>query len=273
MSSLQDPGDPMFNATKHGVNVRLSRDPHPGAAGYLVVEAPGMLVLFPKERGDSDTSVTGTLPQAERSDCSGYDAQLRDAFEALSSRVSRSVWSSSSKPQADLVAGFKALEAQLPVQQDVSAYLAEHPSVASAVQMLFTSLAMSARADWRSVPREFRGVAARGWFLGRWVPTFLVLDGPILRFLNGPAFRRQMDSTEFLRSVRSFFHAKDFMALRHAFAHWSFSWVTDGMDSEIVAVSRSSSQEIRVSRKEADAFHILTFAVVEAIHDVFIGKR
>ena len=26
------------------------------------------------------------------------------------------------------------------------------------------------------------------------------------------------------------------MALRHAFAHWSFSWATNGVDSEIVAV-------------------------------------
>ena len=63
------------------------------------------------------------------------------------------------------------------------------------------------------------------------------------------------------------------MALRHAFAHWSFSWTTDGIDSEIVAIGRSPSEEVRVSRKEADAFHILTFAVVEAMHDAFIRAR
>jgi hypothetical protein len=156
------------------------------------------------------------------------------------------------------------------VRHDVAEYLEENPSVANAAEMLFTSIAMSARADWRSVPAEFRGVAARGWFLGRWIPTFLVLDGPILRFLNSPAFRRQDGSAVFLRAVRSFFHAKDFMALRHAFAHWSFFWATNGGDSEIVAVSRTSSEEVRVSRKEADAFHILTFAVVEAINDAFL---
>jgi hypothetical protein len=139
--------------------------------------------------------------------------------------------------------------------------------------MLFTSIAMSARADWRSVPGEFRGVAARGWFLGRWVPTFLVLDGPILRFLNSPAFRRPDGSPAFLRAVRTFFHAKDFMALRHAFAHWSFSWTTNGIDSEIVTAGRAPSEQIHVSRKEADAFHILTFAVVDAIHDAFIRTR
>jgi hypothetical protein len=272
MSNPQDHDDgPMFSATKEGVTLRFSRDPHPGAESYLVVEAPGLLVLFPKDRGDSEPS--GVLSQIELTDRSDHDVQLRDAFKALGSRVPTSAWSRSSKPQTELVAGFRALEAQPSVRSDVAAHLAENPSVANAVQMLFTSLAMSARADWRSVPTEFRGVAARGWFLGRWIPTFLVLDGPILRFLKSPAFRRQEGSTEFLRAVRSFFDAKDFMILRHAFAHWSFSWATNGVDSEIVAVSRTSSEEVRVSRKEADAFHILTFAVVEAIHNAFIGKR
>jgi len=260
----------MFTATKQGLNIRLSRDPHPGTDGYLVVEAPGLLVLFPKDRSSESVALVPLIDLSGRLD---QDAQLRDAFAALGSRVPASSWSSSSKPQSELVAGFKALEAQPSVRHDAAVYLGEHPAVANAVQMLFTSLAMSARADWRSVPREFRGVAARGWFLGRWIPTFLVLDGPILRFLNGPAFRRQEGSTEFLRAVRSFFQTKDFMALRHAIAHWSFSWATDGVDSEIVAISKASSEEIRVSRKEADAFHILTFAVAEAIHDVFIGNR
>lgn len=63
------------------------------------------------------------------------------------------------------------------------------------------------------------------------------------------------------------------MALRHAFAHWSFSWATDGADSEIVTRGQIPSHEIRMSWKEADALHILTFAVVEAIHDTFIRSR
>jgi hypothetical protein len=263
-----DSDGPMFSATKDGTTLHLSRDPHPGTQTYLVIEAPGLLMLFPKDCRDSEPS--SELPEIEPAERPDHDAQLRYAFQVLGSRVPASVWSSSSKPQSDLVDGFRALAAQPSVRNDVAAYLAQNPSVGSAVQMLFTSLAMSARADWRSVPAQFRGVAARGGFLGRWIPTFLVLDGPVLRFLNSSAFRRQEHCTDFLRGVRSFFQAKDFMALRHAFAHWSFSWTTDGIDSEIVALSRSSSAEVRVSRKEADAFHILTFAVVEAIHDVFL---
>jgi hypothetical protein len=85
------------------------------------------------------------------------DKHLRRAFSTLGSRVSASPSVSSPQPYTDL---------------------------------LFTSIAMSARADWQSAPISMRGVAARGWFLGRWIPTFLVLDGPILRFLTSEAFRR-----------------------------------------------------------------------------------
>jgi hypothetical protein len=186
--------------------------------------------------------------------------------------VPESPWSRSEQPHTYLNAGFQALRNQISVREDVAAHLATNPSVANAAQMLLTSLAMSARADWRAVPGAHRGVAARGWFLGRWVPTFLVLDGPILRFLRGSAFRRQEGQTEFLRAVRSFFEARDFMALRHAFAHWSFSWVVNGDDSEIMATTQNST-EVRVSQKEIDALHILTFAVVEAIDRAFLRRH
>jgi hypothetical protein len=194
-----------ISATKDGVTLRFSRDPHPGTESYLVVDAPGLLVLFPKDRDPQPPRVPPPIEPADRSD---HNDQLRQAFQALGSRVPASAWSCSSKPQSVLIAGFRTLEAQPLVQGDVAEYLAQNPSVANAAQMLFTSLAMSARADWRSAPVEFRRVAARGWFLGRWIPTFLILDGPILRFLTSSAFRRQQNSTEFLRAVRSFFQAR-----------------------------------------------------------------
>lgn len=150
---------------------------------------------------------------------------------------------------------------------------ATNSTVASAAEMVFTSMAMSARGDWRSAPASLRGVAARGWFLGRWIPTFLVLDGPILRFLTSQAFRRVEGGADLLRAVRTFFSSRDFILLRHAFAHWSFSWSTDGVDSEIVGIGRSQSEEVRATRSEIDAFHIVTFALVEAINEVFLERR
>jgi len=230
-----------------------------------------MLVLFPK-REDRATPEPLAPQKSIQSpdDHPDRDGHLRRAFSTLSSRVSPSRWVSSPHPYTELVEVFRGLDAQDPVREDVSAYLAANPSVGSAVEMLFTSIAMSARADWKAAPASMRGVAARGWFLGRWVPTFLVLDGPIMRFLTSEAFRRQTGAPDLLRAVRAFFSNRDFMLLRHAFAHWSFSWRTGGGDSQIVGLGRSPSEEVRVSRSEADAFHIITFALVEAIHEVFL---
>jgi hypothetical protein len=109
MSNRQEHSDaPIFTATKVGVNVQFSRDLHPGTDTYLVIEAPGLLVLFPKDRGGSEP--LDTLPQIEPLGGSDHDAVLRNAFDALGSRVTASAWSTSSKPKIELVAGFKALQ-------------------------------------------------------------------------------------------------------------------------------------------------------------------
>lgn len=271
----EEDGRPVFTVTKKGRLLELSRDLHLESDRYMAIEAPGMLVLFAKENDTPPrTGHEPVAPAVHSREEPDRDSHLRRAFAALSSRITPSPWTSSNQPYTDMVTTFDDLYSQNDVRVDVSTYLGENPSVGSAVEMLFTSVAMSARADWRAAPVSVRGVVARGWFLGRWVPTFLVLDGPILRFLTSKVFRRQTGSPALLRAVRAFFSNRDFMLLRHAFAHWSFSWRTDGSDSEIVALGRSPGEEVCVSRAEADAFHIITFALVEAVHEVFlVGRR
>lgn len=270
-------GSPVFMVTKKGCVLELPQDPHPESDEYMAIEAPGMLVLFAKgkdgrfpARPEEVEELAAAASSRQEPD---RDEHLRRAFAALSSRIEPSTWTSSNQPYTDMVATFNNLYSQNDVRTDVSAYLESNPSVGTAIEMLFTSVAMSARADWRAAPASMRGVAARGWFLGRWIPTFLVLDGPILDFLKGQAFRRQAGSPAFFRAVRAFFSTRDFMLLRHGFAHWSFSWRTDGTDSEIVTRGNGPRKEVRVSRAEADAFHIITFALVEAVHEVFLEGR
>lgn len=233
-----------------------------------------MIVLFAKEDNKpplaDDEMIPPPLQHLQEPD---RNSHLQRAFAALNSRIASSPWTSSNQPYSAMITAFDELYSQANVRADVSTYLGQNPSVGSAVEMLFTSVAMSARADWRATPASMRGVAARGWFLGRWIPTFLVLDGPIMRFLTSEAFRRQTGSPTLFRAVRSFFSNRDFMLLRHGFAHWSFSWRTDGSDSEIVALGRNPGEDVRVSRAEADAFHIITFALVEAVHEVFLEGR
>jgi hypothetical protein len=267
-------GSSVFTVRKNGRVLELPRDPHPESDQYMAVEVPGMLVLFAKEKdgpspagNEKVAAAVSTRKEPDR------NTHLRRAFSALSSRITSSPWTSSNQPYTDMVVTFQDLYSQNDVHVDVSAYLGQNPSVASAVEMLFTSIAMSARADWRAAPVSMRGIAARGWFLGRWIPTFLVLDGPIMHFLTSKAFRRQTGSPALFRAVRAFFSNRDFMLLRHGFAHWSFLWRTNGNDSEIVALGRNPGDEVCIPRAEAEAFHIITFALVEAVHEVFLEGR
>jgi len=239
----------------------------------VVIEAHGMLMLFPEKDHDRPSeprpSDAAALPSSTEPD---RDAVFRRAFTELMPRVASTNWFSSARPFTDLLSGLQALAAQPAIAADVAAHLDVDPSVENAVEMLFTSVAMSARADWRAAPQDVRGVVARGWFLGRWVPTFLVLDGPILRFLTSAAFRRQNPPMPILREVRKFFQTDEFMRLRHAFAHWSFEWMVEEHDS--IIIGRDGSKEtVRVTRKEADAFHIITFGVIQAIDKAFLRSR
>jgi hypothetical protein len=263
----------VFEATKTASTLELQRDPHPETTRYLVVEGPGLLVLFPK---DGDISRPAPIERVDELGVPGppdRDGHIRRAFVDLASRVRPSAWTTSNTPYTDLTETLRTLAADPAVAADVAAYLAENPAVENAVEMLFTAISMSARAQWDAAPTAIRGVVARGWFLGRWLPTFLVLDGPILRFLNGPAFRRHDGSAPLLRSVRAFFETRDFMLLRHCLAHWSFSWVVDNDDSAVVGYGKSASETVRATRLEADAFHIVTFALVEALDEVFIRSH
>jgi hypothetical protein len=272
---LGEDGASLFEATKVGRRIDLKRDPHPDTTKYTVIEGPGILVLFPKDGSAMNETPTPPSAPSTRARSRGNpdrNAHFRNAFQILKSRVPPSSWTASSSPFTDMLAGLNELAQQPLVEADVAAYLDANPDVENAAEMLFTSVAMSARADWRSTPPEFRGIAARGWFLGRWVPTFLVLDGPILHFLTSAAFRRQNPVVPILRPVRKFFATNDFMSLRHAFAHWSFKWISSGNDSTIIGTERLR-ETVRATRAEADAFHIVTFGLIEAIDDVFLSKR
>lgn len=267
---------PVTSVTKHGneIEIHLPTDPHPAATGYFVLEAPEFLVLFPNDRPlPMPTGWATRRPPADRVETPpDRDAHLRRAFATLAARVTASAWTTSTTPYAALVDCLRLLAGRPGVSEGVRSYLLTHPAVAHSAEMLFTSLAMSARAEWQAIPEPHRGVAARGWFLGRWLPTFLVLDGPILRFLKSRAFQDAGPSPLF-RAVRQFFETRDFTLLRHAFAHWSFRWEVEADDSVIVGTSDTRGRSVRVSRPDADAFHIVTVALIEALWDVFLLDR
>jgi hypothetical protein len=156
-------------------------------------------------------------------------------------------------------------------------HLAPRTILRRAIVSFFTYISMSARARWDDAPEELRPVVARGWFLGRWLPTFLVIDGPIGRFLaaeGSPLKARLGPALPVLTAACAMLGDKTFRTLRNAFAHWGFDWEVVGGESYVVAYDWERDLPIaKLHQEEADAFHICAFALIEVLDDVLISQR
>jgi hypothetical protein len=205
------------------------------------------------------------------------DRLLLKAFRDLEPRGFNFKWAKSASPFTELKSECESLMRNEAFAQSIDEYLLLRSILRRSVEMFFTYIAMSARANWKNVPDTIRPVTARGWFLGRWLPTFLVIDGPIGRFLNSqdsPLSHTLPISSRMLDSARGFLRNKEFYTLRNGFAHWGFDWETVGDESYIVAYNWETDLPImKLHQKEADAYHIITFAIIEILNDTMINPK
>jgi hypothetical protein len=208
------------------------------------------------------------------------DKILREAFDKLSPKGISSKWSTSHLPFTELRKESVSLMKDAAFCKDLDEYLNCHRVITRAVKMFFTQIAMSARADWYDVPEEIRTITARGWFLGRWIPTFLIIDGPIGRFFckgGSPLFEKlkiQYAAYPFLASARDLFNNKLFTDLRNGFAHWAFDWEVVGDESYVVSYNwENGNVTAKLHQEEADAFHIIAFALIEIVDEIVLSHE
>jgi len=205
---------------------------------------------------------------------------LRNAFNKLVFKGISSKWAISLQLFTELREESILLMNDSAFCKDLEDYLKSHQILTHALKMFFTQIAMSARANWYDVPEEIRPIAAREWFLGRWIPTFLIIDGPIGRFMcksGSPLFetlKSQYQRYPFLASARDFLNSSLFMKLRHAFAHWAFDWEVAGNESYVVSYDwETDIPTAKLNQEEADAFRIASFALIEIIDEIIISKK
>lgn len=208
------------------------------------------------------------------------DTILRDAFKKLAARGITSKWSIAINPFTELRDECRLIMADPAFAENLRTYLQSHEIIHHALEMFFTQISMSARAQWYDVPDAIRPITARGWFLGRWIPTFLIIDGPIGRFIckgESPLFlqlKNQYRQYPLLAAARDFLNIDLFRQLRNGFGHWAFDWEVVGKESYVVAYNWDSGlPTARLHQEEADAFHIIAFALIEIVDDVIISQR
>lgn len=208
------------------------------------------------------------------------DTFLLNAFSKLTNQGITSTWANADHPFTDLRNECRQLMSDSAFVADLQAYLQRRPVIHGALSMFFTQIAMAARAQWEEVPEDIRPITARGWFLGRWIPTFLIIDGPIGRFLchaESPLnvlLRSEYRQYPLLASARDLLNNRLFRRLRNGFGHWSFDWEIIGTESYVVAYDwENGTATARLHQEEADAFHIIAFALIEVLDDVIIRQR
>lgn len=208
------------------------------------------------------------------------DTILRTAFERLVNLGISPKWGNSTKPYTELREECKQLMTDANFVKELDAYLQKHIVLGRASEMFATYIAMAARAKWYEVSDDIRPITARGWFLGRWIPTFLIIDGPIGRFLckgSSPLYLVLKDEYRrypLLASARDFLSHDMFRRLRNGFGHWSFDWEVVGTESYFVTYDwETGACTARLHQEEADAFHIITYGLIEILDDVLISQR
>jgi hypothetical protein len=235
---------------------------------YRLVAAPeGLAVLIPTTVFEGEGPVMARKRTVkEKNSTHSKDQQLSSAFLRLKSLVSQSEWTKSRTPYEDLDRSFEAVAAEPDGREDLANSLNAIPFLTGAMGTFFSAIAMAANAQWWQLPLPHRGPAARGWFIGRWLPTALVVDGPIIRFLKSPAFRRAGgQSVAQVRAARRFLQEKTVVNFRHALAHWSFTWQTRA-DGNYVVCHEPDGKCFSLHQEEADAIHIVTFAIVDVLY-------
>ena len=113
------------------------------------------------------------------------DELLRDLLKLLAGRGIAKKWSTSQQPYSDLVQECRTLISNPDSQAKFSTYLRANPIIQETVETMLATSAMAANVRWQDIAMPIQPLARRGWHINRWLPTFLLISGPLGLFLKG----------------------------------------------------------------------------------------
>lgn len=199
-------------------------------------------------------------------------ALLRQLLAVLAARGLVRTWASSATPFSDLERDCRSIRADFQDRAGFASYLRANPVIQETVGTLLAHLAITANTRWQDVPAVQRPLARPGSRLARWLPTFLIIDGPlgrVLRDADSPlnaVLRSRHQSLPALAQARDLFNDDFFRLVRNGFGHWSFAWreTSNGPVIEIIDW-KTGAITTNVTLLEAEALHVASFSVIEAL--------
>jgi len=200
-------------------------------------------------------------------------------FGLLAKRGIANAWSGKSSPRDALAEECRGLMSDSTFRADMAAYIAANPVVSESLETVLAQLAFSAGTDVPPSNPRLHQLAYRGRHLARWIPTFLLIDGPLGRLLRQrPSPLARHLSTSYaqyplLASARDAFNNDLFRKIRNGFAHWSFTWRQEVASARITIFDfESGTQEAEVSLLEAEALHYLSSLVIRTLDEEILRK-
>jgi hypothetical protein len=199
-------------------------------------------------------------------------------FNLLALRGMANAWLCND-PRNALADECRALMADTHFKTELSDYLIANPVVAQSIETVIAQLAFSAGVDWHHAKEILQPMAHRGWHLSRWLPTFLLVDGPLGRLLRQKpsplAEKLQSDYQTYplLASARDAFNNDLFRKVRNGFAHWSFTWSNKSSSVQIEMFHyETGAMEAQLSVLEAEALHYLVASVTYVLDEHLLRK-
>ncbi|QRO33797.1 hypothetical protein [Chromobacterium violaceum] len=193
-------------------------------------------------------------------------------FGALANRKIALKWASTSAPKNLLTNECRDLMKDDDFREKLAQYLYENPVIAQSIETIIANLAFSAGVHWSQADEILQPLAKRGWSISRWLPTFLLVNGPLgnlLRKMPSPLVEKLHSSHSnypLLSNARDAFNDNFFRKVRNGFAHWSFTWEEATSPKQIkVFHYESGALEAELSVLEAEALHYLSTSVIETL--------
>lgn len=189
-------------------------------------------------------------------------------------------WSQEQFPYSVLESECRSLRSRATFLDEFSSYLGQNPIIRQTVETLLAQLAMTANTKWQNTPSIVQPLSRRGWHIGRWLPTFLIIDGPLGRLFkdkNSPLRSvLQSNPVEFpiLSQARDIFNHNSFRLIRNGVGHWAFTW-EDGDSGSVIHIfeQRSPSPAMTITLMEAEAFHLVSFSTIEVLDHELLNPR
>lgn len=198
-------------------------------------------------------------------------------FDSLRNIGVALVWTQRDSPHADLRAECSLLASDVLFINKLSVYLDSNPVILQSLEMVLAQLAFSAGVHWQQAAEILQPLARRGWHLSRWLPTFLLIDGPLGRLFKGSdsplANKLKINSSTFplLANSRDAFNNDFFRKVRNGFAHWSFAWQDSGNSAQIKIINwESGVVEVEISLLDAEALHFLSASVIQILDQALL---